>query len=110
MPTGEAWLCGLLHVKEGPDTMTAPPNLTVPIRESALARWLSTDLALIEIGERRPLAGGVVSPLVERVEVTAVRTTGGRDRFEVVAKRASSAEMIALHEIATVPAPTPSRS
>jgi hypothetical protein len=31
-----------------------------------------------------------------------VRATGGRDRFEVVAKRASSAEVIALHEIATV--------
>ncbi|MFI7072823.1 phosphotransferase family protein [Micromonospora sediminicola] len=86
------------------DTMTAPPNLTVPVREVALARWLSTDLDAIAIGRRHPLAGGVDSPLVERVEVTAVRTTGERDRFEVVAKRASSAEVIALHEIATVPA------
>ncbi|KAB1112426.1 phosphotransferase [Micromonospora aurantiaca] len=84
--------------------MTAPPNLTVPVREVALARWLSADPAAIEIGQRHPLAGGVDSPLVERVEVTALRTTGGRDRFEVVAKRASAAEVIALHEIAKVPA------
>lgn len=84
--------------------MTAPPNLAVPVREPALARWLSTDLAAIEIGQRHPLTGGLVSPVVERIEVTAVRTTGSRDRFDVVAKRASSAEVIALHEIATVPA------
>jgi aminoglycoside phosphotransferase (APT) family kinase protein len=49
------------------------------------------------------LAGGVGSPLVERVEVTAVRSSGRRDRFDVVAKRASSAEVIALAEIAAVP-------
>ncbi|MFI7335828.1 phosphotransferase family protein [Micromonospora aurantiaca (nom. illeg.)] len=84
--------------------MTAAPKLHVPVREVAVARWLSTDLAAIEIGQRHPLAGGVKSPLVERVEVSAVRTTGGRDRFEVVAKRAATAEVIALHEIATVPA------
>jgi hypothetical protein len=56
--------------------MTASPNLTVPVRKPALARWLSADLAVIEIGQRHPLAGGVVSPDVERVEVTVVRTTG----------------------------------
>ena len=83
----------------------APPSLTVPVREPALARWLSADPADIEIGARHALAGGVVSPLVERVVVSAVRTTGGlRDRFEVVAKRASSAEAAALQEIARVPA------
>ncbi len=87
--------------------MTAPSDLTVPVRDVALARWIRPthpDLAAVEIGERRPLVGGVASPLVERVDVTAVGSSGRRDRFAVVAKRASSAEVIALREIATVPA------
>lgn len=87
--------------------MTTPTDRTVPVREVTLARWLRathTDLAAVEIGQRRRLAGGVCSPLVERVEVTAVRSNGRRDRFDVVAKRASSAEVIALREIAAIPA------
>lgn len=58
----------------------------------------------MEIGERRRLTGGVVSPLVERVEVAAVRSDGRRDRFDVVAKRASAAEVIALRKAAATPA------
>ena len=52
--------------------MTAPIDLTVPVRKVAIARWLRPtlpDLAVVEIEQRHRLAGGVGSPLVERVEV-----------------------------------------
>lgn len=87
--------------------MTSPIDLNVPVRKAALVRWFRRthpDLAVIEVGQRHPLTGGVGSLLVERVEVTAVRSSGRRDQFDVVAKRASSAEVIALREIASVPA------
>jgi hypothetical protein len=94
-----------VSARKVPYTMTAPTDPTVPVREVALARWLHLP-TLISLPLRSdsgtPWQAGVGSPLVERVEVTAVRAPGGRDRFEVVAKRASSAEVIALHEIATV--------
>jgi hypothetical protein len=85
--------------------MMAPFDLTVPVRKLALARWLrpAHPPAAVEIGQRHPLAGGVGSPLVERVEVSVVLTNGRRDRCDVVAKRASSAEVLALREIAAVP-------
>ncbi|GAA4995450.1 phosphotransferase family protein [Actinopolymorpha pittospori] len=86
--------------------MTAPVDMTVPIRSVAIAQWLRPthpDLAAVEIGRRHRLAGGVGSPLVERVEVTPVGSGGLRARFEVVAKRASSAEVVALREIAAIP-------
>lgn len=81
--------------------------LTVPVRKDALVRWLRprhADLVAVEVGQRHRLLGGVGSPLVERVEVSAVGPRGQRDHLDVVAKRASSAEVIALRENANVPA------
>jgi hypothetical protein len=88
-------------------TEPEPNDLTVPIRKDALVPWLRSrqaDLVAVEVGQRRRLLGGVGSPLVERVEVTAVGSRGQRNRLEVVAKRASSAEVVALREIANAPA------
>ncbi|MEQ4208466.1 hypothetical protein [Actinopolymorpha sp. B9G3] len=86
--------------------MTAPIDLILPVRKVAIARWLiptHPDLAVVEIGQRHRLTGGVGSPLVERVEVMTEGSDGRRARFVVVAKRASSAEVIALREVAAIP-------
>lgn len=71
-----------------------------------LRQWLgdsADEVTGIDVGVRRPLVGGWSSPLVERVEVLAAKRSGHCERHDLVVKRATHAEVLALREVAAVP-------
>lgn len=80
---------------------------TSVLQESDVLRaWLcdgTDDVTGIDIGVRRPLAGGLSSPMVERVEVLAAKRSGRRERHDIVVKRATHVEVLALRNVAAVP-------
>jgi hypothetical protein len=86
--------------------MTEPVDLSASVRTGRLGQWLDRKLryaAEVEIGTRQALAGGVGSPLVERVELVARGEGHPPVTVDVVAKRASSVEVLALRESAAIP-------
>lgn len=82
--------------------------LTIPIGTPALLRWLDSrfpgsKVLATSVFERRPLVGGVASPLVERVDLRVELADGQPETVAVVAKRASRGELVAMREIGSPP-------
>jgi aminoglycoside phosphotransferase (APT) family kinase protein len=72
-----------------------------PIRHDVIQRWLGGDAVVVGVGGRVALKGGATSPVVERVEI-AYETGGRSGQVDVVAKRATRGEVVALNGLDVV--------
>jgi aminoglycoside phosphotransferase (APT) family kinase protein len=94
---------------DGAHPQESAPNPPIPVRHTALRRWLissaadSAEPVRIEIGHPQPLPGGMVSQQVSSLEITAFRADGTSTRHRVVAKRTEPGEAAAIRRAGAVP-------